>query len=222
MKAFCCGSSRSVLVGLVLVAATAIPTTAAAAAATHFRVDSPASAAADTPVTVTVTALDAGDSTDSVYSGMGHFTSSDAQAELPADATLTNGVGTFSATLKTVGSQTITVSDLTVTIGGDTGTFTLTFNGQTTSSSPFNTSALQVQNSLDNLSSIGGVGGFVTVTQASNVYTIVFGGALSGPQSMTGNGSGGAVVSIDSISGTSDSIDVSAATPVKLQEFDVE
>lgn len=221
MKAFCrCGSFRSVLVSMILAAAAAIPTIAAAA--THFSVDVPASAAADTPVTVTVTALDAGDSTDTTYSGIGHFTSSDTQAVLPADASLTNGVGTFSATLKTVGSQTITVSNLTVTIGGDAGAFTLTFHGQTTPSSPFNSSAAQVQNALNGLSSIGGAGGFATVTQASNVYTIVFGGALSGPQSMTGNGSGGATVSIDSISGTSNTIDVSAATPVKLQEFDVE
>ena len=63
MKAFCrCGSFRSVLVSMILAAAAAIPTIAAAA--THFSVDVPATAAADTPVTVTVTALDAGDSTD--------------------------------------------------------------------------------------------------------------------------------------------------------------
>jgi hypothetical protein len=40
-----------------------------------------------------------------------HFTSSDAQAILPADSTLTNGVGTFSATLRTPGSQTLTATD---------------------------------------------------------------------------------------------------------------
>ena len=40
-----------------------------------------------------------------------HFTSSDAAATLPADATLVNGGGTFSATLTTAGNQTITVTD---------------------------------------------------------------------------------------------------------------
>lgn len=40
-----------------------------------------------------------------------HFTSSDGQAVLPANATLTSGAHTFSATLKTVGNQTITATD---------------------------------------------------------------------------------------------------------------
>src|SRR5207245_11495373 len=43
--------------------------------------------------------------------GTVHFTSSDAQAILPADSTLNNGTGTFSATLKTAGNQTITATD---------------------------------------------------------------------------------------------------------------
>ncbi len=43
-----------------------------------------------------------------------HFSSSDAHAVLPADTTLTNGVGTFMATLETEGSQTITVTDTSV------------------------------------------------------------------------------------------------------------
>src|SRR5581483_3248153 len=40
-----------------------------------------------------------------------HFTSSDPQAVLPADATLTASVGTFSVTLKTAGPQTVTATD---------------------------------------------------------------------------------------------------------------
>jgi Putative Ig domain len=59
----------------------------------------------------TVTALDALNNTATGYSGTVHFTSSDAQAALPGDSTLTNGVGTFSVTLKTSGSQTITATD---------------------------------------------------------------------------------------------------------------
>src|SRR4029077_2910594 len=38
-------------------------------------------------------------------------TSSDPQAVLPPDATLTNGTGSFSVTLKTAGTQSITVTD---------------------------------------------------------------------------------------------------------------
>ena len=37
------------------------------------------------------------------YTGTVHFTSSDGAAVLPANSTLTNGVGTFSVTLKTAG-----------------------------------------------------------------------------------------------------------------------
>ena len=59
----------------------------------------------------TVTALDASNSTVSTYAGTVQFKSSDSQAVLPANSTLTNGTGTFSATLKTAGNQTITATD---------------------------------------------------------------------------------------------------------------
>jgi hypothetical protein len=45
------------------------------------------------------------------YAGTLHFTSSDIQAILPGDTTLTDGFGTLSATLKTAGIQTITATD---------------------------------------------------------------------------------------------------------------
>jgi hypothetical protein len=73
----------------------------------------------------TVTALNADGSTDTSYTGTVHFTSSDGQAVLPADYTFTAadaGVHTFSATLKTAGTQSITATDTvqsTVT-GSDT------------------------------------------------------------------------------------------------------
>jgi len=82
-----------------------------AAAATHFTVAAPASAVAGTAFSVTVTALDQFNNTATSYAGTVHFTSTDAAATLPADATLTNGVRTFSATLRTAGSRTLTVSD---------------------------------------------------------------------------------------------------------------
>jgi hypothetical protein len=48
-----------------------------------------------------------------------HFTSSDGAATLPADSTLSNGQGTFAATLTKAGSQTITATDTaTTTISG--------------------------------------------------------------------------------------------------------
>jgi autotransporter-associated beta strand protein len=70
----------------------------------------------------------------------------------------------------------------TVTITGTSGTFTLTFNGQTTAPLAYNASAATVQAALDGLSTIGGVGGAVTVKLASGVYTITFGGSLTGFQ----------------------------------------
>ncbi len=86
-----------------------------APAATHFSVSTVSSASSGTPFNFTVTALDSSNNTFTTYAGTVHFTSTDLQAVLPAKATLTNGTGTFAATLKTVGSQTITATD-TVTV----------------------------------------------------------------------------------------------------------
>jgi hypothetical protein len=70
----------------------------------------------------TVTALDSTGGTATGYRGTVHFTSSDRQAVLPANYTFTagdNGVHSFSATLKTAGSRTITATDtVTSTITG--------------------------------------------------------------------------------------------------------
>src|SRR5207244_4520054 len=82
-----------------------------AAAATHFVVTAPASAIAGTGFSITVAALDSFGNTVTGYTGTVHFTSSDGQASLPANSTLTNGTRSFSVTLKTAGTQTITASD---------------------------------------------------------------------------------------------------------------
>jgi hypothetical protein len=82
-----------------------------AAAASHFTVGAPSSATAGTAFNFTVTALDPFNNTATAYAGTVHFTSSDGQASLPADSTLTNGTGSFSATLKTAGNQTLTATD---------------------------------------------------------------------------------------------------------------
>jgi hypothetical protein len=72
--------------------------------------------------TFTVTALNPGGGTDTSYRGTVYFTSSDAQAAVPANYTFTaadNGVHSFSATLKTAGTQSITAIDTeTSTITG--------------------------------------------------------------------------------------------------------
>ena len=87
--------------------------------ATHFSVSAPGASTENTPFNFTVNALDQNNNTVPGYSGTVHFTSTDSQATLPANSTLTSGSGTFSATLKTAGSQTITATDtVTTTITG--------------------------------------------------------------------------------------------------------
>src|SRR5207253_1263052 len=58
-----------------------------------------------------VTAKDTAGTVVTGYTGTVHFSSSAPQAVLPADATLGNGTGLFSATLKTAGYQSITATD---------------------------------------------------------------------------------------------------------------
>src|SRR5207249_4403267 len=81
--------------------------------ASQLKLASPSAAVAGQPFTVTVTAADASGNTVPSYGGTVHFSSSDTSAGvvLPADSTLTNGQGTFSATLVRTGPQTLTVSD---------------------------------------------------------------------------------------------------------------
>jgi hypothetical protein len=99
----------------------------AAAAATHFTVSAPATALSGTAFNFTVTALDPFTNTATGYSGTAHFTSTDPAAVLPANSTLTSGVGTFSATLNTAGNQTITATDsTTASITGTSGNISVT------------------------------------------------------------------------------------------------
>src|SRR5206468_2398141 len=80
-------------------------------AATHFAVSAPANATAGGAFNFTVTAQDQFNNTATTYGGTVHFTSSDRKSVVQGETTLRNGVGTFSATLKTAGSQTITATD---------------------------------------------------------------------------------------------------------------
>src|SRR5207253_3997596 len=82
-----------------------------AAAATHYIVNAPASATAGSAFSFTVTAQDQFNNTATGYTGTAHFSSGDGTATLPANSTLTNGAGSFSATLKMAGNQTLTATD---------------------------------------------------------------------------------------------------------------
>ena len=113
--------------GTTTVLNTGALTVTAGTAATHFSVTAPGTATAGTAFNVTVTALDATNTVVTGYTGTVHFTSSDTQAVLPANSTLTNGTGMFSVTLKTAGGQTITATDTaTATITGASGAITVT------------------------------------------------------------------------------------------------
>src|SRR5205085_2354704 len=81
------------------------------AAATHFAVSTPSAATAGSAFGFTVTARDQFNNTATGYAGTVHFTSSDGGATLPSNTTLTNGAGSFSATLVTAASETITATD---------------------------------------------------------------------------------------------------------------
>ena len=86
-----------------------------------------------------------------------------------------------------------------VTITGSSGSFTLTFNGQTTAAIPFNATAASVQAALSALTTIGA--GNVTVTQSGNVYTVTFGGSLANQDLplMAGTGSGGTITTVNMV-----------------------
>ena len=125
-------------------ASTTITLTAAAAVTanfltlpTHFAVSAPSTATVGVPFNFTVTALDANNNPTTTYAGTVHFASTDSLAMLPANGALTNGSGTFTATLKDAGSQTITATDtVNGTLTGTSGAImvgpapqTITFTG---------------------------------------------------------------------------------------------
>ena len=100
--------------------------TVSAGSATALVVTAPTSATAGTAFNFTVTAKDAFSNVATGYAGMVKFSSTDAQAVLPANSALTNGTGTFSATLKTAGTQIITATDtVTSSVTGSSGNITV-------------------------------------------------------------------------------------------------
>src|SRR5262249_47708124 len=88
------------------------------------------------------------------------------------------GSDTYATTSTTVAPGIDEVQSITVS--GAAGTYTLTFNGQTTAPLSTSATALQVQAALNALSSVSGPNGNVTVNQVGNVYTVTFGGKLAG------------------------------------------
>src|SRR5439155_2929134 len=99
---------------------TSNPTVNAAPASRLMLASGVSTATAGSSVSFAVTAQDPYGNTDPSYAGTIHFTTSDpSPGSMPPDARLTNGQGSFNATLDTAGSQSITATDTsTATITG--------------------------------------------------------------------------------------------------------
>jgi putative cell wall-binding protein len=108
------------------ISGTTATVTVAPAATTHLLVTAPTSSAVGLSFLVAVTAKDAFQNTVTTYGGTVHLTSTDPSASLSSNAKLTSGVGNFSATLRTLGSRTVTATDtVTSSIAGTSGTITV-------------------------------------------------------------------------------------------------
>jgi hypothetical protein len=95
----------------------------------HFRLSAPAGATAGSAFPLTVTALDLHNNPLPGYRGAVHVTSTDGLATLPGDYTFTpsdNGGHTFTVTLRTAGSQTVSATDTTT--GAFSGSATVVVN----------------------------------------------------------------------------------------------
>jgi len=199
------------------------------AAASHFAVSAPGSATAGSAFNFTVTALDPFNNTMTGYNGTVHFTSSDGSATLLANSTLSSSTGTFGATLKTAGSQTITATD--TASSGITGTsnsiaasaaaathFTVSapssatagtaFNFTVTALDQFNNTATGYGGTVHFTSTDSGVG--VTLpadtTLSSGTRTLSATLVTVGSRSITATDTGNS-----SITGTSNTVPVSSA-----------
>ncbi len=99
--------------GNLTVTSPMIAVTSAQASSLSF-LATPTSATAGAPFTYSITARDAFGNLAIGYGGTLNITSSDSKASLPSSPVLSSGSGTFSSTLKTAGTQTLTVSDGTL------------------------------------------------------------------------------------------------------------
>ncbi len=109
----------------------------------RFFVSAPANVIPGTPFNFTVTAADLVNDTTPAYTGTVTFSSSDGTAVfLPTSSTLTDGVGTFSATLNTAGAQVITVTDAPDGLSGSSSDVVV--NSPATITSSFSPTTVEV------------------------------------------------------------------------------
>jgi hypothetical protein len=94
------------------ISGSAVTTVSPAAAAKLTVAGFPSPIGSGTPATFTVTAKDTYGNVATGYGGTVNFSSSDPQAQLPGSSTLTQGTGSFTAALNTVGTQSLTATDV--------------------------------------------------------------------------------------------------------------
>jgi predicted outer membrane repeat protein len=144
-------------------------------AATHLQISAPSADPAGQAFSFTLTALDSIGNTAVGYTGTVHFTSGDGQAVLPGDYTYVSGDGgvrTFSATLMTSGSQSLTATDTASSsiTGSQTGIAV-----SSASTSGGGTSILTVNTTADNTIADN----FLTLREAIQVVSGTLGRALT-------------------------------------------
>jgi len=122
----------------------------------------------------------------------------DVTMEIDTLTNLTNGVTVIPVGARfSVGSTTYTVTGVnsnevvTVTVDADSGTFTLTFGGETTAAIEFDAAASAVQSAMEALASVG-AGNVVVSGNAGGPYRIEFQGDLAATDvgTVTADGSG--------------------------------
>ena len=149
------------------------PFTVSPGAATKLVMGVASSTIVNAPLAVSVTAEDAYDNVATGYTGTVHFSSTDGAATLPADYAFTGGdAGThsFSATLKTIGSQAVSAGDgsLSVTSGpiavavGSASTFSLTGTPSSVAAGGTGSVTVTVRDAYGNI--VTGFTGTVTFT----------------------------------------------------------
>jgi hypothetical protein len=100
-----------------------------AAGASHYTVTGPSSVVVGIGFQITVTALDAFGNVATTYRGIVHFSSTDPSAGLPFDYQFVGsdqGIHTFTMTLNTIGTQTVTATDTVQSHISGTVTITVT------------------------------------------------------------------------------------------------
>lgn len=191
----------------------------------------PVTASVGTPFNFSVTALDANNNIVPSYSGTVHFSSSDPQAVLPANAKLTGGTGTFSAALKSSGNDSIIATDAstariagvsnTITVSGPATHLLLNVPASATSRAQFllGVTALDASNNVS--SSYSGTVHFTSSDPKAILPpdTAMSGGAANVPVTPETTGSQtftAADTASSSLNGTSSPVVIAAAAPLVI------